>query len=81
MKMAAVFALSLLCFTSVGAFADDPDKDYREANKRYWEHQREMDKADMEDEREHRKFYEEMDREDAKRRAEYYRERDKAYRN
>lgn len=54
MKMASAFALLWLCFTSVSAFADDSDKDYREANKRYWEHQREMNKAEMEDDKERR---------------------------
>lgn len=63
MEKAPVFALILLCFTSVGAFADDPDKDIREANKRYWERHRQMDKAEMEADREHGKFHEEMDRE------------------
>lgn len=81
MEKAPVFALILLCFTSVGAFADDPDKDIREVNKRYWERHRQMDKAEMEADREHGKFHEEMDREERKHfRTEFYREREKAYR-
>lgn len=88
---ASALALAFLCVITGSVYADDPDKEIWEAGKRYWEHQREMDKAELEAGREHRKFheemgrekrkhFEEMEREDAKRRAEFYREREKAYR-
>ena len=91
MNKASVLALAVLCVTTGSAFADDPDKEFREADKRYWEHQREMEKAELEADREHWKFHEEMDREerkhfeemereDAKRSAEFYRELEKTYR-
>ncbi|WP_431494583.1 hypothetical protein [Pseudomonas brassicacearum] len=83
MKMAAIFALTWIGFISAGAFAGDRNQDYREANRRHWEHQREMDRAadrkhrerHQEREREERKHYEEMEREEARRRAQYYQER------
>lgn len=83
MKMAAIFALTWIGFTSAGAFAGDRNQDYREANRRHWEHQREMDRAEdrkhrerhQEREREERKHYEEMEREEARRRAQYYQTR------
>ena len=40
MKMAAIFALTWIGFISAGAFAGDRNQDYREANRRHWEHQR-----------------------------------------
>lgn len=91
MNKVSTLVVALLCGAAGGAHADDPDKDFREASERYWEHQRELEKADMEAYKEHEKFheemereerkhFEEMEREDAKRSAEFYREREKAYR-
>ncbi|PBJ16682.1 hypothetical protein BSG18_41180 [Pseudomonas ogarae] len=88
---AACSTISPLSMNITRLAADDADKEIREGYLRYWERQREMEKADQENNREHRKaheemdreerkHYEEMEREDAKRRAEFYREREKAYR-
>lgn len=82
--------VALLCGVAGGAYADDPYKDFEEAIKRSWEHQREFEKADWEAYKEHEKFHEEMQREerkhyeekvreDAKREAEFYKEWDKAH--
>lgn len=65
MDKAFLLALALLSVTT-SAYADDPDKDFREANQRFWEIQREREKAEMEADREHWKFQEEMDREERK---------------
>ncbi|WLH04132.1 hypothetical protein PSH92_17510 [Pseudomonas beijingensis] len=83
MKMAAIFVLTWIGFCSVGAFAGDRHKDYQEANRRYWERQQEMNRAENrkhrerheEREREERKHFEDMQRENAKRRAKLYQER------
>ncbi|MBC3372324.1 hypothetical protein HU762_00100 [Pseudomonas sp. SWRI92] len=91
MHKITTYAFALLCMAAGPTYADDPDKEIREQYQRYWEHQREMEKADQENNREHRKaheemarekrkHYEEMEREDARRRAEFYRKREKAYR-
>lgn len=91
MQKITTYAFALLCMAAGSTYADDRDKEIREQYQRYWEHQREMEKADQENNREHRKaheemdreerkHYEEMEREEAKRRAEFYREREKAYR-
>jgi len=66
MYKASVLGLALFCVTTGSTFADDPDKEFREADKRYWEHQREMEKAELEAYKEHGKFHEEMDREERK---------------
>lgn len=83
MKMAAIFVLTWIGFTSASAFASDRNKDYQEANRRHWERQQEMDRAEdrkhqkrrEERAREAREHHEEVQRENAKRRAEYYQER------
>ena len=72
MYKASVLGLALFCVTTGSTFADDPDKEFREADKRYWEHQREMEKAELEAYKEHGKFHEEMDREEQLQAIDHY---------
>lgn len=60
------FVVNLLLSTTLAAsasFADPPDKEAREASKKYWEHEREYQKKRQELAREDRKHHEEMERE------------------
>ncbi|MBG5756260.1 hypothetical protein I5E65_25105 [Pseudomonas aeruginosa] len=63
MNKAYPLAFSLFCLMTASVQADDGYEEYREAEKRYWEYQKERSKDRMEARKEHRKFHEEQERE------------------
>lgn len=74
-----LFLLALVSQSPGQVFADSPDKEAREAQKRQFELERESAKREREQELEDRKRQEEMDREERKHREEMAREERKHF--